>query len=342
MAGIYSNLADIARHTGPGAREPYRALKILRDDTSETERMAELSPGAAWLALDALVDVKRPGDARFWRHFTSSRIVGWKTGTSYGLRDGWASGTTPSHTVAVWVGNASGEGRPGLTGSAAAAPILFDLINRLDPVPWFRTPFLHMKQVEVCKNGRLPRRRRLRHRASLGAEAQSLRESQHVQPPGASRPSRTSASDGCVRGTGTHEPPLMVRAAGAPRVLLPKTPRGVTGRFRGFAKTVASPPVSKARAVPSPFSIRTPEPSSYIPTDLARKRGETVFEAVHRRPDATLFWHLDDIYLGSTKTFHQQGLDMTPGRHIVTVVDETGKQTVAPLPSPGPRTLAAA
>ena len=152
MAGIYSNLADIARQTGPGTRRPYQALKILADDTTETERMAELSPGAAWLALDALVEVKRPGDGRFWRHFRSSRIVGWKTGTSYGLRDGWAIGTTPSRTVAVWVGNASGEGRPGLTGSATAAPILFDLINRLDPEPWFRTPYLHMKQVEVCKN----------------------------------------------------------------------------------------------------------------------------------------------------------------------------------------------
>ena len=143
MAGIYSNLADIARQTGPGRGRTYqalKALKVLSSDATDTERMAELSPGAAWLALDALVEVKRPGDAAFWRHFRSSRIVGWKTGTSYGLRDGWAIGTTPSHTVAVWVGNASGEGRPGLTGSATAAPILFDLINRLDPEPWFRTP----------------------------------------------------------------------------------------------------------------------------------------------------------------------------------------------------------
>ena len=152
MAGIYANLADVARQTGPGRRRTYQALKVLSSDATDTERMAELSPGAAWLALDALVEVKRPGDAAFWRHFRSSRIVGWKTGTSYGLRDGWAIGTTPSHTVAVWVGNASGEGRPGLTGSATAAPILFDLINRLDPEPWFRTPYLHMKQVEVGTN----------------------------------------------------------------------------------------------------------------------------------------------------------------------------------------------
>jgi penicillin-binding protein 1C len=64
----------------------------------------------------------------------------------------------------------------------------------------------------------------------------------------------------------------------------------------------------------------------YIPTDLARKRSATVFEAVHRSPEATLYWHLDDVYLGTTTTFHQQGLDMTPGVHVVTVVDESGNR----------------
>ncbi len=67
-------------------------------------------------------------------------------------------------------------------------------------------------------------------------------------------------------------------------------------------------------------------PTFYISTDLVRKRGETVFEAVHRRPDATLFWHLDDVYLGATTTFHQPGLDMTQGPHVVTVVDDTGNR----------------
>ena len=37
-----------------------------------------------------------------------------------------------------------------------------------------------------------------------------------------------------------------------------------------------------------------------------------MFEAVHREPGATLFWHLDDRYLGATETFHQQALDIAP------------------------------
>lgn len=325
MAGIYSNLADIARHAGPGTRRPYQALKILVDDTSKTERMAELSSGAAWLALDALVDVKRPGDSRFWRHFASSRIVGWKTGTSYGLRDGWAIGTTPSHTVAVWVGNASGEGRPGLTGSATAAPILFDLINRLDPEPWFRTPYLHMKQVEVCKNDG--------YLAGGGCETELLWVPKNSHFEKVSTFNRRVHLDaaGRARVTGACEAPgrMSHRSWFVLPARLEYYYRKHHAEYRPLPKFREDCRLAAGiEGASGPIAFLYPNAGTklYIPTDLARQRGATVFEAVHRRPDATLFWHLDDVYLGSTKTFHQQGLDMTPGKHVVTVVDETGNR----------------
>ena len=37
-------------------------------------------------------------------------------------------------------------------------------------------------------------------------------------------------------------------------------------------------------------------------------------------------WHLDGQYLGETKTFHQQALDISPGRHVVTLVDKKGNR----------------
>jgi penicillin-binding protein 1C len=63
-----------------------------------------------------------------------------------------------------------------------------------------------------------------------------------------------------------------------------------------------------------------------IPRDLDGTRGRTVFEAVSRRRDATLYWHLDGQYLGETHTFHRQALDMAPGEHILTLVDDTGER----------------
>jgi len=42
----------------------------------------------------------------------------------------------PGYTIGVWAGNAGGEGKPGLTGLAAAAPVRFDLIGAVDGGGW--------------------------------------------------------------------------------------------------------------------------------------------------------------------------------------------------------------
>jgi penicillin-binding protein 1C len=63
------------------------------------------------------------------------RPVAYKTGTSYGFRDAWAVGYSPLYTAAVWVGRTEGSPRPGAFGRAAAAPILFKLLDLLPPEP---------------------------------------------------------------------------------------------------------------------------------------------------------------------------------------------------------------
>ena len=63
-----------------------------------------------------------------------------------------------------------------------------------------------------------------------------------------------------------------------------------------------------------------------IPQELDGSRGRAVFEAINRRRDATSYWHLDDRYLGETHTFHQQSLDIDPGEHILTLVDDEGER----------------
>lgn len=76
-------------------------------------------------------EVNRPEGDEAWKFYDSSLEIAWKTGTSFGNRDGWAIGTNSKYVVGVWVGNASGEGRPSLTGVGSAAPILFDVFNLL-------------------------------------------------------------------------------------------------------------------------------------------------------------------------------------------------------------------
>ena len=59
-------------------------------------------------------------------------------------------GTTPGYVVGVWTGNADGEGRPGLTGTSAAAPILFDIVSMMGSQTWFSTPDEDLTMIEVC------------------------------------------------------------------------------------------------------------------------------------------------------------------------------------------------
>ncbi len=50
--------------------------------------------------------------------------IAWKTGTSWGGRDAWALGLDRRHVAGVWVGRPDGTPIPGLTGRAAALPVL--------------------------------------------------------------------------------------------------------------------------------------------------------------------------------------------------------------------------
>jgi penicillin-binding protein 1C len=61
-------------------------------------------------------EVMRPGEEGLWGMFQSAQRIAWKTGTSFGFRDGWSVGFTSKYCVVVWVGNTTGEGRPDLTG----------------------------------------------------------------------------------------------------------------------------------------------------------------------------------------------------------------------------------
>ncbi|MGL4595918.1 MAG: penicillin-binding protein 1C, partial [Bacteroidia bacterium] len=63
----------------------------------------------------------------------------------------------------------------------------------------------------------------------------------------------------------------------------------------------------------------------YIPIELDGRPGRTVFEIAHRKARATINWHLDDQYLGSTNDIHHIALNPEPGKHTVTAVDESGE-----------------
>jgi len=325
VAGMYANLAHIARRISPGPPAHYRRLKVLVNEESAERNAAEISAGAAWLTMRALLEVARPAEEAYWRSFASSRRIAWKTGTSWGLRDAWAVGNTTRHTVAVWAGNATGEGRPGLTGASAAAPILFDLFNRLDPADWFAPPSLHLKEVEVCSNdGYLAN-------GNCETERQwAPRDSQFDQP----SPHNLRVHLDAARSYRVHgECERVAAMTHADWFVLPPAQEFFYRRhhadYRVLAPYRADCEAGVAtRGTRGPIDFLYPGAGAkiYIPIDLAETRSRVVFEAVHRDREATLHWHLDDAYIGTTHTFHQRALDAPAGAHTITVVDLHGNR----------------
>ena len=51
-------------------------------------------------------------------------------------------------------------------------------------------------------------------------------------------------------------------------------------------------------------------------------------EMVHSRRDAVIYWHLDNEYLGETADIHTLVVDIPPGLHRITAVDDEGVKEI--------------
>lgn len=257
--------------------------------------------------------------------FCLNRSVAWKTGTSFGHRDAWAIGINPDYVVAVWVGNASGEGRPDLTGVTAAAPILFEIFGLLPESRWFEQPVDDMVKIPVCRQSGYRATDICITVDSTWIPAKGLdtppcpyHKIIHLDKTGKYR-----VNDRCEDiSTMLHKswfilPPAMewfYKSRNPEYRMLPP-----------FASGCLPDESIKSMAIiyPRIYSSRI-----QIPRNIDGTTSETVFEVAHRRMDATIFWHLDNQYLGLTSTFHQMALRPAPGNHTLTLVDENGETLV--------------
>jgi penicillin-binding protein 1C len=109
ITGMYASLARTLNHysnyTGwknKYDRKDFHQPNYVRK-TDSTEKNMEgnswLSAAAIYQTMDVLKEVYRPGEETGWRYFRSSKKIAWKTGTSFGFRDGWAVGVTPQYAV---------------------------------------------------------------------------------------------------------------------------------------------------------------------------------------------------------------------------------------------------
>ena len=297
---------------------------LLPDEVQPGEAIEETDPPisapAIWLTYEALRKVNRPETESGWQYFARAREIAWKTGTSFGFRDAWAVGTTPDYVIGVWAGNADGEGRPGLTGISAAAPILFDLAGIMEPVPWFTAPFEEMTTISVCsKSGYragpdCPETEEISACVNgLRSEACPFHRIVHLN------------KSGTLQVTSDCTPPINI--INEPWFVLPPAMEYYYRQKHTDYNTLPpyAPGCRDSKNFPvMEFIYPTPGIKIFIPRGHTGEFMRVVPEVVHRTPSKKIFWHLDEKYTATTKFMHQIEIFAESGNHILTVVDEDG------------------
>lgn len=276
-------------------------------------------PGAAWQTLEALIEVNRPEEID-WKSIPSMQPVAWKTGTSHGFRDAWAVGITPRYAVGVWVGNASGEGKPGLIGARTAGPVLFDLFSLLPAsARWFGQPAGAFVEAEVC--------RRSGHLKSRFCEET---DTLLILPAGLKTEACPYHHPVTLTADGTHR--TYEHCAGTEPVIhtswfsLPPVWEWYYKQHHPEYAPLPpfKPGCGEASLQPMQFIYPPMNARIVLPRQMDGSPGFLTVELAHSHPGATIFWHLDEHYLTQTQDFHKISLQPSPGKHSLTAVDEEG------------------
>ena len=338
LGGAESNLWDLCRtyaglsgtlnhFTATQAKYRTGEFAELNWDSSHTADFGkevfnkpQLGAGSIWLTYNAMKEVNRPQGDEAWRFYDSSLEIAWKTGTSFGSRDAWAIGTSSRYVVGVWVGNASGEGRPSLTGVGSAAPILFDVFNLLPRTKWFATPYNDLEEADVCSlSGHLAGEHcpTIKQWIPLNGRKTTVCQYHKVVHLDSTGQFQVNSScenvDNMITKTWFVLPPVMEwYYKGLHMDYMPLPPfrndcQGITGGSMDFIYPKENGKI-------------------YLTKDFNGQVQPVILRAAHSLANARLFWYIGDRYLGETQTFHEMPVNAPTGKYIITVTDETGNE----------------
>ncbi len=282
-----------------------------------------LSASSIWFTFDAMLDVSRPYEDLQWRQFSSGAKIAWKTGTSYGNRDAWAIGCNPEYVVGVWVGNADGEGRPGMTGLSYAAPLFFDIFKILRPKGWFYMPYDDMVKIAVCKHSGYPA-------SNICSPVDT------VWVPAKSNMISTCPYHQLIHLDATHQYRVnencekIANMQAVPWFVLPPVIETYYKSKNPFYKPL--PPyradcINDKTITIANMDLIYPKNKSriYIPRELDGSAGKVVCKATHRNPSAIIYWQLNGKFVGSTSNYHHKAFSLEGGSHTITIIDNNGE-----------------
>ncbi|MFV0537789.1 MAG: penicillin-binding protein 1C [Dysgonomonas sp.] len=319
MAQQLNSYNEEGRYYEP--KSPTYVLEEKEDRRGERTRSPIFTAGAIWQTLEALTNLNRPEEID-WRSIPSIQKIAWKTGTSFGFRDGWAIGVNSKYVVGVWVGNSDGEGRPGLTGARTAGMVMFDIFGALPNSRWFTRPDNDLVKTEIChESGSLK---------SINCPEASI-DTVWISKKGLE--SSVCSYHKLVHLSEDKQYQVYENCAGKRGIIhtswfiLPPSWEWYYKEQHPDYRSL--PPYSPECREDSDIRLMDfiyPFPNAIIslPKQLDGSPGQIIFELAHRSPQSRVFWHLDGQYIGETKDFHKKEYIPTKGEHTLTIVDETG------------------
>jgi penicillin-binding protein 1C len=325
LAKVYGNLArelQVQNETGFSPKSKYQLRYAKGEIQSNKPNIVKIDNGATWLTFDALSEMDRPIEGTQWSQYESSQKIAWKTGTSFGHRDAWAVGITSDYLVAAWVGNADGEGRPGLTGARSAAPIMFDAFKLLPNSDWFDKPELDLKAFKTCKQSGYKATKLCQQVDTVYATYNAERTSTcpYHQRIHLNENEDFQVNSDCFPATDIVTKSWFV---------LPTVMEWYYKRRNPNYKTV--PLLMSGCSSDMQFvDIIYPQPKQkiFIPKSFNNQFEKIVCKATHRQVNSTIYWHLDELFLGTTNGIHQMEITAQSGFHTLTLLDATGASVV--------------
>ena len=307
------------------AKSDYHPNRYIADDGTQPEEAVLEEDGflrapSIGYALRAMEEVRRPTEETGWQLFGSSRAIAWKTGTSFGFRDGWAIGMNGRYLVGVWLGNADGEGRPGLTGVQAAAPLMFDLFDLLGGDASFDETY--GAPVALCAESGMLAGEACPAKVTLNLPEYMSRGRTCVyhQLVHLDRDEKFQVNSSC------YEVSMMKSVT---RFVLPPVQAWYYRRYHPayrnlppFRDHCTTSDKQKLLALIYPAQYT----KVHIPVEQDGAPGSAIFEATHENRDARLYWHVDEEYLGVTERHHQMAIHARAGKHVLTLVDDAGNE----------------
>jgi penicillin-binding protein 1C len=291
---------------------------LLLDEVMQKEKNS-FQPNAVWQVFNVITEVNRPEQID-WKTLPSMQKIAWKTGTSYGFRDAWAEGITPKYVVGVWVGNASGEGKPNLTGARTAGPVMFNIFDLLPSSKWFNAPAGgDWVEVEVCRQSGRLKGRFCEEVDTVLICPNGLRSDPcpyHISV-NLTADGRFRVYENCVGTDATIRQNWFV------------LPPAWAWFYKQHHPEYKSLPAFKPGCGGDNFHAMQfiyPQSNAHIrlPRQLDGSIGNVTFELAHNDRNATVFWHVDNEYIASTTDFHKLSVKLPAGTHSITVVDDAG------------------